>query len=80
MRFNSVAAGLIHADMTAAFFDTESIVQAHLRETLAGRMGTLEDVAESVLFLLDDRRSGYINGQVLDLAGGQQMGRLPRFE
>jgi NAD(P)-dependent dehydrogenase (short-subunit alcohol dehydrogenase family) len=43
-------------------------------------MGNLDDLAEAALFLADDGRSGYINGQVLDLAGGQQMGRLPRFE
>lgn len=80
VRFNSIAAGLIRTDMTDAFFDLEPIIQAYLRETPAGRMGTLEDMAEAALFLADDGRSGYINGQVLDLAGGQQMGHLPRFE
>ena len=80
VRFNSVAAGLIKTDMTSAFFDMEPIIRAHLEETPAGRMGTLDDVSEAVLFLLDEGRSGYINGQVLDLAGGQQMGRLPRFD
>ncbi len=80
VRFNSVAAGLIKTDMTSAFFDMEPIIQAHLEETPAGRMGTLDDVTEAVLFLLDENRSGYINGQVLDLAGGQQMGHLPRFD
>lgn len=80
VRFNSVAAGLIKTDMTAEFFAMEPIIDAHLRETPAGRMGTLDDVAEAVLFLLDENRSGYVNGQVLDLAGGQQMGRLPHFE
>ena len=80
VRFNSIAAGLINTDMTADYFEMESVVQAHLQETPAGRMGTLEDMAEAALFLADEQRSGYINGQVLDLAGGQQMGRLPRFE
>ena len=80
VRFNSVAAGLIKTDMTSAFFDMEPIIRAHLEETPAGRMGTLDDVSEAVLFLLDESRSGYINGQVLDLAGGQHMGRLPRFD
>ena len=56
------------------------VVEGHLRETPAGRMGTLDDLAEAALFLADEGRSGYINGQVLDLAGGQQMGRLPRFD
>jgi NAD(P)-dependent dehydrogenase (short-subunit alcohol dehydrogenase family) len=80
VRFNSVAAGLIKTDMTAALFEMEPVIQAHMAQTPAGRMGTLDDVAEAVLFLLDDNRAGYINGQVLDLAGGQHMGALPRFE
>ncbi len=80
VRFNSIAAGLINTDMTAELFEMDPVVQGHLRETPAGRMGTLDDVAEAALFLADEGRSGYINGQVLDLAGGQQMGHLPRFE
>ncbi len=79
MRFNSIAAGLIKTDMTDAFFGMDPIIQAHVDETPCGRMGTLEDMAEAALFLADDQRSGYINGQVLDLAGGQQMGHLPRY-
>ncbi len=79
IRFNSIAAGLIRTDMTDVFFGMESVIKGHLLETPAGRMGTLDDMAEAALFLADEGRSGYINGQVLDLAGGQQMGRLPRF-
>ncbi len=79
VRFNSIAAGLIKTDMTDAFFGMDPVIQAHLDETPCGRMGTLEDMAEAAMFLADDQRSGYINGQVLDLAGGQQMGHLPRF-
>ena len=79
IRFNSIAAGLLKTDMTGALFDMPSVVPAHLDATPAGRMGSLEDIAEAALFLADERRSGYIIGQVLDLAGGQQMGRVPRF-
>jgi NAD(P)-dependent dehydrogenase (short-subunit alcohol dehydrogenase family) len=79
VRFNSIAAGLIQTDMTDAFFAMESVLTGHLDATPCGRMGTLDDMAEAALFLADEQRSGYINGQVLDLAGGQQNGRLPRF-
>ncbi len=79
IRFNSIAAGLIHTDMTNMFFDMPSVLDAHIANTPSGRMGTLDDMAEAVLFLADDSKSGYINGQVLDLAGGQQNGGLPRF-
>lgn len=80
VRFNSIAAGLIETDMTSGFFAMDNVIEAHIRETPCGRMGTVEDIAEAALFLADDRRSGYINGQLLDLAGGQQMGHLPRYE
>ncbi len=79
IRFNSIAAGLIDTDMTGGLFEMQPIIDAHLANTPAGRMGTLEDMAEAALFLADDQRSGFINGQILDLSGGQHMGRLPRF-
>lgn len=80
VRFNSIAAGLIKTDMTEGFFGMQSVIDAHINETPAGRMGTLDDMAEAALFLADEQRSGYINGQLLDLSGGQQMGHLPRFD
>ena len=80
VRFNSIAAGLIETDMTSVFFTMDAILQSHLNATPSGRMGTLEDMAEAALFLADEARSGFINGQVLDLAGGQQNGSLPNFD
>lgn len=79
IRFNSIAAGLIQTDMTDAFFGMDPIVEAHIAATPAGRMGTIDDMAEAALFLADGQRSGFINGQVIDLAGGQQMGHLPKY-
>ncbi|WP_346839455.1 SDR family oxidoreductase [Microbulbifer sp. SAOS-129_SWC] len=79
VRFNSIAAGLIQTDMTAPFFSMDALINAYVHDTPAGRMGTVQDMAEAVLFLADSQRSGFINGQVLDLSGGQQMGHLPRF-
>tara|TARA_R110002049_G_scaffold134756_3_gene294283 strand:+ start:10626 stop:11381 length:756 start_codon:yes stop_codon:yes gene_type:complete len=79
VRFNSIAAGLIQTDMTDAFFSMDSVISGHLNATPSGRMGTLDDMAEAALFLADGQRSGFINGQVLDLAGGQQNGQLPNF-
>jgi NAD(P)-dependent dehydrogenase (short-subunit alcohol dehydrogenase family) len=79
IRFNSIAAGLIKTDMTDAFFAVDDIVNAYIDETPAGRLGTVEDMAETALYLADESRSGFINGQVMDLSGGQQMGHLPRL-
>jgi len=79
IRFNTIAAGLIETDMTGGLFSMEGVVDKYISETPAGRMGTIDDMAEAALFLSDDNKSGYINGQVLDLSGGQQMGHLPRL-
>ncbi len=79
IRFNSIAAGMIETDMTSGLFAMDGAVQGHIEATPCGRMGTLDDMAEATLFLADENKSGYINGQVLDLAGGQQSGHLPRL-
>ena len=77
IRFNSIAAGLIETDMTAGLFATPGVVDVFTQAIPAGRMGTLEDIAEAALWLADGKASGFVNGQLIDLAGGQQMGRLP---
>ena len=79
VRFNSIAAGLIQTDMTDMLFDMAPVVEAHINATPVGRMGTLDDMAEAAAFLADDSRSGYVNGQILDLSGGQHNGQLPKF-
>ena len=79
IRFNSIAAGLIETDMTSMLFAMDGVVDGYIAETPVGRMGTLDDMAEAALYLADDKRSGFINAQVLDLAGGQQTGHLPRI-
>ena len=38
---------------------------------------TVHDIAEAALWLADENTSGFINGQVFELSGGQHMGRLP---
>ncbi len=79
VRFNSIAAGLVETDMTGGLFQMDSVVQGHLEATPCGRMGTPDDIAQAALFLADDLRSGYINGQLIDVSGGQHNGQLPRF-
>ena len=79
IRFNSIAAGLIETDMTAGLFATPGVVDVFTQAIPAGRMGTLEDIAEAALWLADEKASGFVNGQLIDLAGGQQMGRLPGY-
>ncbi len=77
VRFNSIAAGLIETDMTTDLLQMPGIVDAFTAQIPAGRMGTVEDLAEAVLWLADGDRSGFVNGSVIDLSGGQHVGALP---
>ena len=64
---NCVSPGVIDTDMCACF-DAET--KASLaEETPLGRLGTPEDVAESILFLASPQ-AGFITGQVLGVDGG----------
>jgi len=77
IRFNSIAAGLIQTDMTDAMFtggDSEARFIPHIP---LGRMGTIEDIAQAALWLADEEKSGFINGQLIDVSGGQHNGKLP---
>lgn len=60
---NAIAPGPIATAMTASF-------PAQLRAAIpVGRMGSLDDVVNAVLFLASPR-SGFITGEVLDVNGG----------
>ena len=67
---NAVAPGFIGTDMTAALSD--KAWDAALSGIPLGRMGTPEDIAAAVLFLVSDQAS-YITGQVLNVDGGMVM-------
>lgn len=77
VRFNSIAAGLIETDMTSGFFQVPELVEGFVSMIPAGRMGTVDDFANTVAWLADGEKSGFVNGSLIDLSGGQHMGRLP---
>jgi 3-oxoacyl-[acyl-carrier protein] reductase len=68
---NAVAPGFIETDMTRALPEpTRSAYQAQIP---LGRFGTVEDVANTVIFLAGSQ-SGYLTGQTLHVNGGMYMG------
>ncbi len=64
---NAVAPGLIETEMTAGL--PEDRRREYLTVIPAGRLGTVDEVAEVVGFLAR-REAGYITGQVIGINGG----------
>ncbi len=73
IRVNAVAPGLMATDMTATM--PEDIKQKMLASVPLRRMGTPDEFASAVAFLLSDE-SSYMTGHVLHLDGGSSVGGL----
>ncbi|MGO9804928.1 MAG: 3-oxoacyl-ACP reductase FabG [Steroidobacteraceae bacterium] len=67
---NAVAPGFIDTDMTRALSDEQR--SALLTRVPLGRLGTPEDIAAAVLFLVSPQ-AGYITGETLHVNGGMYM-------
>lgn len=81
VRFNAVAPGVIETPMTQANAERRASIRGvSPEEALAplvaqiplGRIGSAEEVAAAVSFLVSDQAS-YVNGQTLDVCGGSLM-------
>ena len=68
IRVNGVVSGLILGDKLPPFPNIEDIVDETIRRTPAGRLGTPEDVAEMVHFMLT--KAKWLCGQNIILDGG----------
>ncbi|WP_256735592.1 SDR family oxidoreductase [Pseudomonas sp. dw_612] len=80
VRSNCVAPGMIRTALTAAYYDHPGITEAREGFTATRRIGTPEDIANAVLFLLSERAS-YITGSEVAVNGGLScmlMGKIPR--
>jgi 3-oxoacyl-[acyl-carrier protein] reductase len=67
---NAVAPGFIETDMTGTL--TSELRQKMIDQTPLRRMGTPDDIANAVKFLVSDEAS-FITGHVLDVNGGVYM-------
>ena len=69
VRVNAVAPGLIKTRFAEALWANDEILQRILEPNPMGRIGTIEEVANAVLFLASDAAS-YVNGEVMVVDGG----------
>ena len=65
---NAVAVGLVQTDMSAGELATTQ-GKEKVKAIPLGRLGTVQDVANSVVFLASDQ-ANYITGQTINLNGG----------
>ena len=78
VRVNSIRPGLIRTELVAPILDSPELSEDYRSCTPLPRPGEAEDVANLALFLLSDAAS-YINGQIINVDGGQMLRRGPDF-
>lgn len=69
VRVNVVAPGLVASRLTARIVDDPTQAEASRQQHVLGRLGTGDDVASAVAWLLDPATS-WVTGQVLGVDGG----------
>jgi NAD(P)-dependent dehydrogenase (short-subunit alcohol dehydrogenase family) len=76
IRVNAVAPGFVHTPLTEPAAAIPGVVEEYLENTVLGRAGTPEDIANAVLYL-SSPASSWLTGEVLDLNGGAHLKRYP---
>ena len=67
---NAIAPGYVDTDMVRAV--PEDVLAKIIKTIPVGRLGTAEDIARGVLFLVDDNAT-FITGSTIDINGGMHM-------
>ncbi|KUI22555.1 SDR family NAD(P)-dependent oxidoreductase [Mycobacterium sp. GA-2829] len=78
IRANAVLPGVVETQMTKPMLDERGVRADLIRRTPAGRLGTPEDIAESVAFLASDK-AAWISGADLRVDGGQSIYNQPQW-
>jgi NAD(P)-dependent dehydrogenase (short-subunit alcohol dehydrogenase family) len=76
IRANSVAPGFTVTPMTAKAGRNPAIIETFAKEYPLGRVGTSDDIAEAVAWLVSD--ACFMTGQTLQVNGGVTLRRNPR--
>ncbi|MEJ5221390.1 MAG: SDR family oxidoreductase [Tepidiforma sp.] len=76
IRVNAVAPGLVPTDLAAGLVANAETVAEYLRRMPLGRLGTTDDIAQAVAFLLSDE-SSWITGMVVAADGGHHLRQGP---
>jgi len=76
IRVNGIAPGLILTPLTAGLLNTDKLVR-YEKKILQGRIGSPEDCAGAVVFLLS-QAARYITGQIIVIDGGLTLGQIGR--
>ncbi len=69
IRVNCVCPGIVETDMTEPYLRTEADREMAIAEHPIGRIGTPEDVARAIFYLVSDD-SSWITGAILPVDGG----------
>ena len=69
IRVNAIAPGNIHSPMNEEFFKSAEYERSMIERTPAGRVGVVEDIAPTVVFLASDA-ARYVHGVSLLVDGG----------
>jgi len=67
---NAIAPGYVDTDMVRAV--PENVLEKIIKGIPVGRLGRAEDIARTVVFLVDDDAS-FITGSTISVNGGQHM-------